>query len=177
MGASKQKRLPLFPGNLDTPAFREAWGRWEANCTQRRLSLTDEARRIQLARCSEMGLERALAAIEHSMDSRYRSVYEKKSSWHPSPTGNGRTVQPNIPSKAADYMAGLRETEAKAIAERAEMDKALGEMDDATVMRLAARARAENPRLAGYWTAADPRKTPGLRSIIVNLWNEERKAK
>lgn len=85
--AKKQRGKPTewdgtLPAALDVPAFRDAWGRWEADRRARKKPLTAEARRLSWRSCEAWGVEKAIAAIEQSITHGWQGLFE--------PDGKGR---------------------------------------------------------------------------------------
>lgn len=78
-----------LPAELDTPEFRAAWGDWCAHRREKRQALTPTPARKQISKLAEMGLTRAIAALEHSATSSYTGIFEPNGNTHgnrPSPT-------------------------------------------------------------------------------------------
>lgn len=72
-----QMGLSLFPSELDTPEFRDAWAEWLADRVERKLPrYTARATAIQFRRLSEMGADRAIAAINYSISQCYKGIFE-----------------------------------------------------------------------------------------------------
>ena len=65
-----------IPEKLDTPEFDRAWRDWIADRKDRKKKLTVRAAVQQLGRLAEIGSERAVAAIEHSIASGYQGIFE-----------------------------------------------------------------------------------------------------
>ena len=80
------------PAGLDTAEFRAAWADWGRHRAEKRAKLTPTATRQQLAKLAAMGVDRAVAALRHSIAQGYTGVFEDR---------NGRA--------AADPYAGGRE--------------------------------------------------------------------
>lgn len=76
-----------FPENLRTPEFKEAWGQWMEHLRQKKKPPTKIAIGRQLKKLSEFGLERAIAAIDHSITSNWQGIFEKNSKGN-KPTGH-----------------------------------------------------------------------------------------
>ncbi len=73
----RPEHAPL-PIKLDTPAFRAAWGEWCAHRVEIRVKLTPLAVKKQLLKLAELGMPRALAAIEHSIANGWKGIYERQ---------------------------------------------------------------------------------------------------
>ena len=75
--------LPPIPDSLNTPRFLDLWERWKKHRSEKKVRLTPTAAAQQLKKLSAMGLERAIAAVEHSLSQGYTGVFE------PGGTGSG----------------------------------------------------------------------------------------
>ena len=71
-----------LPKALQTPAFEAAWNDWQAHRTELRKRLTPSTKRKQLAKLAQMGVTRAIAAIEHSIEAGYTGIFEPKQNGH-----------------------------------------------------------------------------------------------
>ena len=72
-----------FPVALDTQDFQAAWEDWKAYRHEKRLrALTAKGSQAQLARLAAWGVDRAVAAIRHSMANEYQGIYEEKPDGH-----------------------------------------------------------------------------------------------
>lgn len=77
MAPRGQMGIELFPAELETEAFMNAWADWLADRSERRLPrYTARAREKQLSRLAEMGHDRAIAAIEWSITQGYKGIWE-----------------------------------------------------------------------------------------------------
>lgn len=65
-----------IPEILDTPEFRAAWDEFRTHRKQIRKKLTQLAAQKQVNQFAEMGVERAIKAIEHSIRQGYTGVFE-----------------------------------------------------------------------------------------------------
>lgn len=65
-----------IPVGLQSPEFRAAWGEWKADRAARRKTLSERAKVQQLRKLAEMGVTRAIAAIEFSIASGYTGIFE-----------------------------------------------------------------------------------------------------
>ena len=78
--------------------FVAAWSEWVAHRTEIKKPLTERAARKQLKTCKEIGYERAIKAIEHSIAGGYQGLFEPGRSGRPRHLGS-----PDIPKgKYAD---------------------------------------------------------------------------
>lgn len=76
MASKGQLGLELLPGELDTPAFQEAWHAWLDDRRERRLPrYTARAQSMQLNRLAAMGEQSAIAAIEWSIAQGYKGIF------------------------------------------------------------------------------------------------------
>lgn len=166
MARGKQKQLPFFPAVLDTVEFKAAWELWESDCAARRVALTDQARKMQLTKCAEMGVERALVAIAHSIENHYRSPYEPHNRLQP------KQPPQTLPGYRKPLPSQKDET-ARVKAANAETLRIMATIPDADVRRLHVEVMKRDPGLRKYLEKADPRTTPGLRGAIVELWKAE----
>jgi hypothetical protein len=70
--------LPEIPESLRTSAFEASWAEWREHRRQRNVKLTPLAAVKQLKKCAEWGVERSIAAIEHSIANGYQGLFEPK---------------------------------------------------------------------------------------------------
>lgn len=72
------EQLPeALPPSLDTGDFREAWAEWLAHRAEDlKDPMTARGKRMLLKRLSKWDAARAIAAIEHSISGKWKSVYE-----------------------------------------------------------------------------------------------------
>jgi len=93
-----------IPEALDTKSFREAWQDWIEYRRERKPKVTAQAAKAQLKKLTELGNDRAIAAIENSIASGYQGIFER--------TGNHRAGTPQIGriDAAPDKYAGLGTT-------------------------------------------------------------------
>lgn len=84
-----------FPPELDTPAARDAWGRWLTYKSDRgeRYKSRDSAT-AQLDRFARAGPDRFVAAVAYSIAQNYAGIYEEKGLKH------GTTVNPSTGREA-----------------------------------------------------------------------------
>lgn len=64
--------------SFDTDRFRAAWAEWVGHRADIRKKLTRRAVRMQLRKLDEIGVARAVDAIEHSIASGYTGLFEPK---------------------------------------------------------------------------------------------------
>lgn len=65
-----------IPPALDTPEFRDAWKLWKKHRTEIRKPLKPTQQTSQINLCVEWGLERALAALKHTMAMGWQGLRE-----------------------------------------------------------------------------------------------------
>lgn len=80
--AKSNKEPPNIPPELDHPQFREAWEKWKQHRAEKRKPLTPTSTAQQFAELAKLGLERAVAAIEHSIAQGYQGIFEPKDHHH-----------------------------------------------------------------------------------------------
>lgn len=80
----------VIPPTLDTPEFQAVWAEWLSYRKERKDPITPTGGKAQLAKCARMGVERSIAALQHTMESGWLGMREPDA-----PTG---TVQKG-PSK------------------------------------------------------------------------------
>jgi len=72
----KKKKTPLPPLPFDSDRFRETWEAWKTHRKESGKKLTPTSVSRQLAKLKEIGEERAIAAIEHSVANGYQGIFE-----------------------------------------------------------------------------------------------------
>lgn len=90
-----------LPAVLDTPEFRAAWAEWERYRREIKKALTPSTRKRQLAKLSGWGVDRAVAAIEASIEHGWQGLFERNQR-------NGKpntSVGPGQRHRTADYGA------------------------------------------------------------------------
>ena len=60
----------------DSPDFKLFWSNWQQHRIEKKAKLTPTATKQQLERLAEMGEERAIAALKHSMANGWQGIYE-----------------------------------------------------------------------------------------------------
>ena len=75
--ASKKAEIPI-PALLDTPEFRTVWADWEQHRREKKQTITPTTRNRQLKNMAEIGVVRAIAAIEESISQGWQGIYEPK---------------------------------------------------------------------------------------------------
>ena len=75
--ASKKAEIPI-PALLDTPEFRAVWADWEQHRREKKQTITPTTRNRQLKNMAEIGVVRAIAAIEESISQGWQGIYEPK---------------------------------------------------------------------------------------------------
>ena len=86
MGKGDAGERVRCPPKLDTPEFREAWAAWAEHREKIRKPLTWPMIRQQLKKMERMGVARAVAMIEHTVEKGWWGLYEPKEHTNP---GNG----------------------------------------------------------------------------------------
>jgi hypothetical protein len=77
-----------LPPELNSPEFRETWAKWVQHRKEKHQKLTPTAVEQQWKRLVEMGLERATAAILHSIAQGWTGIYEDKQKGTANGNGN-----------------------------------------------------------------------------------------
>lgn len=80
--ASLPDAFELHP-NLNTPEFKAAWQRWHEHLKQKRKPATVHARDLQLAKLSKMGVQKAIATLQHCIEHNWQGIYDIPSSEQP----------------------------------------------------------------------------------------------
>jgi DNA-binding MarR family transcriptional regulator len=83
---------------FDSQTFRETWQAWERHRKEIRKPITSESRKLQLKKLEAMGEQRAIAAINHSLEKGWQGIFEDTSS---KPLEQKQTV--NIGNRAGTY--------------------------------------------------------------------------
>lgn len=65
-----------IPLTLNTPEFRAMWEKWLRHLRESGKRPTTDSMDLQLRQLDSMGLERAAIALEHSISSCYRTIWE-----------------------------------------------------------------------------------------------------
>jgi DNA-binding transcriptional regulator YhcF (GntR family) len=65
-----------IPENLKTDAFYKAWDEWQEHRKQIKKKLTPLAAKKQIKKLSEMGLDRAIKAINYSITNGWQGIFE-----------------------------------------------------------------------------------------------------
>jgi hypothetical protein len=60
--------------------FKEAWGRWTAHRKEIKKTLTPTTTAAQLKKLASWGVDRAIAAIDHSIEAGWTGIFEEKKS-------------------------------------------------------------------------------------------------
>lgn len=74
--AGADKVDPPLPDNLKTDTFAEAWKEWNTHRSQKKQKLTPVAKSRLLLKLSNIGPERAVAAIYHSIENGWTGCFE-----------------------------------------------------------------------------------------------------
>ncbi len=89
-----------IPKELDSDSFREAWGRWTAYRKELRRPLTPSTTKAQLRKLATWGRDRAVAAIDGSIESGWVGIFEASKNGNGKPASNyadgpGQRYDPN----------------------------------------------------------------------------------
>jgi hypothetical protein len=76
-------QLQPIPTELDTPAFRTAWGEWIQHREEKGVSLTQSAASKQLKKVAAWGEARAVAAIDYSIFKNWQGIFEEQGNVSP----------------------------------------------------------------------------------------------
>ncbi len=68
--------LPPLPECLDTPEFNKAWADWQAHRIEIKHALTSTSAGKQLSSCEKMGVTRAIAMIENTIEKGWTGLRE-----------------------------------------------------------------------------------------------------
>lgn len=74
--ARKSYTIPLL---LNTPAFLEAWDLYLEHRKEKRKPLTPAAANLRLLELEQMGVDRAIRAIRHSIKNNWLGIFEPES--------------------------------------------------------------------------------------------------
>lgn len=75
----KEESNPFqIPENLKSDKFKDSWNKWLEHLRQKRKQPTILAAEMQLSKLSQMGLDRAIEAIENSIAGNYQGIFEPK---------------------------------------------------------------------------------------------------
>lgn len=109
--------------NLQSEKFKAVWATWIEHLRQKRRRLTEHAVYLQLKKCSEWGETRSVAAIEHSIEHNWQSIFESHEQSQKSnrgrQRGNPRLDGVSQNNAVNDYERVARERRAKADADLA----------------------------------------------------------
>ena len=92
--------------NLTTQLFAGAWDRWVAHRTEIKKKLTPTSVRQQFKRFAEWGPDRAILAIEHTIEMGWQGIRE--------PDGNGQPQQSDRDKLKAILEQRVKESEGAA---------------------------------------------------------------
>jgi hypothetical protein len=73
----KRKKV-VFPPDLDTPDFAEAWTEWEAYKREGKKTLTPRTAKMQLSKLSKLGHDSAVEAIYRSIENGWIGLFAPK---------------------------------------------------------------------------------------------------
>ena len=86
---------PDIPIGLDTPEFRQAWDEWRQHRAELKKKLTPTGMNRQLSRLAKMGVDRAIAAIEHSIANEWQGIFEDTNGNHRKDSGRRDILPPS----------------------------------------------------------------------------------
>ena len=69
----------VLPPELDTVAFGKVWAEWQQHRREKKSAMTPTATKSQLKKLQEMGHDRAIAAINHSIANSWTGIFEPDS--------------------------------------------------------------------------------------------------
>lgn len=82
----------MIPESLNTPEFVELWSAWVDHRKELKKKLTPTAIKLQLRRLERWGIERAIAALEHSIGNGYQGIFEP-------PVAKANPAAPVLPNR------------------------------------------------------------------------------
>lgn len=89
----EQTKAQPIPSALDTPEFRRAFEDFRTHRRESKKKLTPTAERSQLKRLEKIGVDRAIAAIEHSIAQGWQGIFES----------NERGNRPEVKNASRQY--------------------------------------------------------------------------
>jgi hypothetical protein len=124
--AKRTKRQPIedqpIPDCLNTPEFAKAWTDWQTHRRQIRKTLTPLAAQRQLTTLAEWGADRAVAAIQGSIQAGWTGIFEnQRQSRTPSPAQHQAATAQH--RQAADSEAQRRAAERQAAEAQRQRDE------------------------------------------------------
>jgi hypothetical protein len=95
-GRPSRSRLPVpnLPSDLNVPKLRTAWHDWQEHRAQMRKPITPKSAEKSFAQFVKWGIDRSVAAIEHSIAGGYQGIFE--------PSSNGKRPVQHSGSRWAD---------------------------------------------------------------------------
>jgi len=75
-GFSERRLYDGIPDDLCTDRFLSAWIMWVKHRAEKKVALTDNAIALQMQKLSDLGEEKAIAAIEFSVMNNYQGIFE-----------------------------------------------------------------------------------------------------
>lgn len=86
----KREQEPIsIPASLNTPEFLKAWAEWNQHRVEKKKPQTNLSCQKQLKFLESIGIQRAIAAINFSIEKGWEGIYEQKENGAPSRNGNG----------------------------------------------------------------------------------------
>jgi hypothetical protein len=77
---TKPKIEIQLPANIRTPEVEKLWGDWLAHLKQKHTPPTKKAIEMQMKKLSDLGPDRAVATLTHSITQSYQGLYEPETS-------------------------------------------------------------------------------------------------
>lgn len=101
----KEESLPLPPPCLQTEQFAAAWKDWQQHRKEKREPITPTMAAAQLAKLAEMGHDRAVACIRHTLFKGWQGLREEanRGSNGKPRTGPGQTYDPDAAKKDPNH--------------------------------------------------------------------------
>lgn len=78
ISSHKPSPAAALPLGLQVDEFVSWWGKWLEHLRAKRKAPSIHTQELQLGRLAEMGLERAIVALRHSMENGWQGIYEPK---------------------------------------------------------------------------------------------------
>jgi hypothetical protein len=78
----------VFPSELSSEQFREAWNRWTAHRKELHKPLTPSTIKAQLKKLAAWGTARAVAAIDRSIEAGWTGIFEEQKNGNGKPANN-----------------------------------------------------------------------------------------
>ena len=124
----KKNQGVIFPAELQSDAFRDSWESWSKHRREIRKKLTPSTVAKQLTKLSRIGEQRAVAAIDHSIEKGYTGIFEPSDKTQPASSAAVVTWEQLVSTIASmDICAGYSQQIAAKFGQRvADAAKAVG---------------------------------------------------